>query len=361
MPASPTLTQELHTFPLPPELEGIDLVDLSRQAQDRFRGKIAVTPLELSETLSYGDNEVWIKRADQLPGGNFKSLSATNTIAGHAEVGHDRYAFATAGSYGIGVGYATDLYGGRPTAFVPEGSNQEKWGIMHALGVEVIERGSNFDEANEHARQYAKERGSEYLHPFASAANLAGTGVLGLELDEQSPEMTHVVLQFGGGSLAGGVGSVIKQLRPEVHIETVQVGGCSPFVDSVHSGEVRDAKDRSSHIMPSYFARLGGVGVGKTNPMTLGVASRVADSANTVRVDHVLATMYDVEQDHGVLPEFAGAVGLEQARQLARSRDLSGATIVAVLTGAHPDEYRPGYLESLSGRRSKEETYTRTS
>jgi threonine dehydratase len=355
MPVLPTLTQELHAFPVPVELEGANFVDLSRQARDRFLENIAVTPLERSEMLSYGDNDVYIKRADQLPGGNFKSLSATNTIAGHAKAGHDRYAFATAGSYGIGIGYATDLYGGRPTAFVPEGSSQEKWDIMQALGVEVIESGSNFDQANEHARQYAEEHSSEYIHPFASVANLAGTGVLGLELDEQSPEMTHVVLQFGGGSLVGGVGSVIKQLRPEVHIETVQVAGCSPFVDSVRSGEIIEAKDRSSHIMPSYFARLGGVGVGKTHPLTLGVGSRAIDTVGTIWSRDVYATMHDVREESGVLPEFAAAVSLEGARQLARSRDIEGATIVAVLTGNHADEYREGYLEGMSAHRQQDQ------
>jgi threonine dehydratase len=219
-----------------------------------------------------------------------------------------------------------------------------------------LEDCNNFDEANEHARQHAEREGVAYLHPFASRANIAGTGILGLELDEQLPEMTHLAVQFGGGSLESGLGSVMKQLRPEVHVAAVQVRGCSPFVDSVMSGEVWEATDLSSHIMPSFFARLGGVGVGKTHPLTLGVGSRAVDSVDTVTSGSVYATMHDVQQELGVLPEFAGAVGLEMARKLARSHFIEGAKIVAVLTGNHADEYKNSYLERKSSGRRQEES-----
>lgn len=354
----PDHNPELHRFPLTREMEGVDFVDLSTQAQMRLDGTGArITPLERSDTLSYGSNSVYIKRADHLPGGCFKFLSAMNAVAELLDEGHDDLVFATAGSYGIGAGYAINTYGGNATAFVPNGSNPQKQEIMRELGVEVVELEdcNNFDEANEHARQHAEREGVAYLHPFASRANIAGTGILGLELDEQLPDMTHLAVQFGGGSLESGLGSVVKQLRPDVHVAAVQVFGCSPFVDSVRSGEVREAADLSSHIMPSFFARLGGVGVGRTHPLTLGVGSRAVDSVDTVTSGSVYATMHDVQQEHGVLPEFAGAVGLEMARKLARSRLIEGANIVAVLTGNHADEYRNNYLERKSSRRRQEE------
>jgi threonine dehydratase len=360
MPNLSQPTQELHVFPVAPELEGVDFVDLSRRAQDRFAGKVAVTPLERSETLSYGDNSVFIKRADQLPGGCFKFLSASTAVAELTDEGHEEFAFATAGSYGIAAGHAINTYGGQGTGFVPIGTNKEKQQAMRDLGIDVIEYDGNFDETNEYARQYAEERGIKYLHPYASLANIAGTGILGLELDDQCPGMTYLVSQFGGGSLSGGLGSVIKQLRPDVRFDVVQVAGCSPFVDSVLSGTVQEAVDISTITSKSYFSKLGGVGVGKTDPMTLGISSRIVDSVDTVRIDRVYATMHDVQEDHGVLPEFAAAVSLERARKLARSHDVAGATIVAVLTGACPDEYPVGYLEGMSGRRQQDEYYGRS-
>lgn len=362
---APDRNPDIHQFPLAPGLEGLDFVDLSTMAQERLQGVGAVvTPLQRSEVLSHGDNDVFIKRADELPGGCFKFLSAMNSVAELRAEGHEDLVVATAGSYGIGVGYAIRAYGGRARAFVPQGSNPEKQEIMRSLGVDVVELEDrhNFDDANDYAQRYAESEGATYMHPFASIGNIAGTGVLGLELDEHAPDMTHLAIQFGGGSLESGLGSVVKSLRPDVHVAAVQVHGCSPFVDSVRSGEVRVAEDISTHIMASWFQRLGGVGVGKTHPLTLGIGSRAADSVDTVPSGSVMATMYDVQQEIGVLPEFAGAVGLEMARKLAHSPRLEGAKIVAVLTGNHADDYRDGYLEGMSRRRRADEDspYSRT-
>lgn len=343
---------------MPAEMDGLDLARLSSSAKAAFGGAAITTPLVRSETLSYGDNDVLVKRADLLPGGCFKFLSAMCSVAGLSESERGHIVFATAGSYGIGVGHAINSYGGHATAIMPEGSNEEKQAIMEGLGVEIVvpEGCVNFDEAEEYAQRYSQQHGATRIHPFASRNNAIGTGILGVELDRQSPGMTHVVLQFGGGSLTTGVGMALRQLRPEVHVAAAQVRGCSPFVDSVRTGEVEEADDISSHIMPSFFARLGGVGVGKTHPMTLGAASHVVDSADIVTSGSVYATMHDVNEELGVLPEFAGAVGLEEARALARTPGIEGATIVAILTGNHADDYKLDYLARKSGRRAQEES-----
>jgi threonine dehydratase len=89
--------------------------------------------------------------------------------------------------------------------------------------------------------------------------------------------------------------------------------------------------------------------------MTLGIVSRVVDAVGTMPIDHVYATMYDYEQARGVTPEFAAAVGLNAARKLARTPGVEKAKIVAILTGANPDIYRPDYLERMSHRRQEEE------
>lgn len=353
------LNPRLHQFPLTSEVEGADLIALASEARERLSDLAEPTPLEPSETLSYGSNQVLVKRADKLPGGCFKFLSAMNAVAGLREAGLEDFYVPTAGSYGIGVGHAVQTYGGRARAVMPVGSNPKKQQLMRELGVEVLEHGDNFDQADGHARRLAEENDGEYLHPFASVRNLAATGLLGEELSEQSPDMTHLVLQVGGGSLFGGAGAVVKELRPDVQIGALQVTGCSPFVDSLRSGEIREAHDVSSHLMPSWFARLGGVGVGRTHPLTLGIGSRTADFADTLSGSDVYATMHDFRHEHDVLPEFAAAVGLEGARRLARSRSLSGSTIVAVLTGNHADSYRDGYLESMSRRRQKDESRSR--
>lgn len=347
------LSPDLHQFPLPPEVQGLDFVDLAGQAQARL-GDRAAAPLEESEVLSHGSNRVFVKRTDELPGGCFKFLSARNAVADLTADGHDEFVLATAGSYGVGVGHAIGVYGGEATAYVPAGTSDQKQTAMEELGVEVVEVDGNFDETLEVAQREAERAGKQFLHPYANVANLGGTGVLGLQIAKELPDATHVVLQFGGGSLTAGVASVLKQLRPDINVTVAQAAGCSPFVDSVLSGEVRESQDVAKWGT-SYFRKLGGVGVGKTDPLTLGIASQKVDTVTTPRIDHIYATSYEYDQVHGVLPEVAAAVGLTAARNLARQASLEGAKIVAFLTGARADSYKDGYLRGMYLRREDEE------
>lgn len=352
MTSTQLATPEIHQFPLTPELIDIDMIRLAERARDRFMGELATTDLEYSPVLSYGDNEVYIKRVDKLPGGNFKYLSAMTAVADLLESGHIEFTLATAGSYGMGVGHAVKTYGGIVTAFMPEGSNPSKRVAMEKMGVDVREYGDNFDESLEEARRFAAARDITLLHPFANLSNFAGTGIIGLELLNQVPEMTHFVGPFGGGSLICGTGGVIKQERPDVELVVAQAAACDPFLRSVESGRTEEVVD-PMRFGQSFFKSLGGVGVGKTDPMTLGLGSSLMNKAQRVGIDDVLGTMYDFEQGHGVLPEAAAGHSLEAARQLARTPSLEGATIVTPLTGSNPDEYKEGYLLAMSRRRAE--------
>ncbi|HEY5442350.1 MAG TPA: pyridoxal-phosphate dependent enzyme, partial [Candidatus Saccharimonadales bacterium] len=227
---------------------------------------------------------------------------------------------------------------------------------MQELGVRVINWGQNFDETPFAAHLYARSQGARFVHPYASMADVAATGILGLEIARRYPETTDVVTQVGGSSLHSGVSSVVSKLLPGTRFTLGQTAGCSPYVDTLLSGEVQTATDirRGGR---SYFSKLGGVGVGKIHPFTLGIGSQHVDAAHRVYPDHVYATMHDYREEHGVLPEFAAAVGLETARELARTSGVRGARIIAILTGNRAEDYPPSYLESLSDRRREEEHY----
>jgi threonine dehydratase len=348
----PDLHQRLHEFPLTPEVEGIDFVDLAQQASERFAGKNIMERLwmEPSETLSHGDNEVYVLRTDDLPSGGFKFLSAGNSAAEALEAGHTEVVTATAGTFGTALGHSDIAV----TAFMPVGGSPGKKQAMEDLGVTVTEQGSNVDETRVAALQYAEKSGKKFLDPYAALSNLAGTAILGLAIARLKPDLTDVVTQFGGGSAHGGVAPVVRQLIPEARLSVVQVAGCSPFVDSVLTGEIHEAKDAQTRHS-SYLRKLGGVGVGKLHPLTLGHGSRYVDRVSKSYIDQVYATMHDYEQEHGDLPEFAAAVGLEGARRLARTPGLQGATIVALFTGGRPEAYLPGYLANMSHRRKLDE------
>lgn len=74
------------------------------------------------------------------------------------------------------------------------------------------------------------ERGWEsepeaFIHPFADRAVQAGHGGAGLEIAEDLPDVERVLVAVGGGGLAVGVASAVKQCRPGVEVIGVQSDG----------------------------------------------------------------------------------------------------------------------------------------
>ena len=353
--------EQLHRFTLPPEAEALDILAEAEAAQAHFAPGVIDTDLALSSELSYGTSQVYVKRTDRLPGDSFKYLSATNSVAQAQRNGGGAFVFPTAGSYGKAVGIAVDQFGGNGTGVVPVDTNPTIVGSMREHGLKVIEAGANFDESAAIASRYAEEQGITLMHPFASVANVAATALLACQVAEQEPAVTDVVLQFGGGSLTSGVTAALKLLLPNVRTHLVQVAGCSPVVDSMRSGSVCESRDPFL-AKKSWHKSLGGVGVGKTHPFTLGLASQYVDHVATISSEDVYATRYDFGQVDGKTPSFAAAVGLSQARILARALykrrevafdagiELPAAKIVAFHTGGQADDYLPGYLAAMSER-----------
>lgn len=363
-------TEQLHTFPLPPEAEGFDILEAAQAAAARFDPHVIDMPIEPSEYLSHGDNEVLVMHASSLPSGSFKFLSATNSVAALREQDHDRFVFATAGSFGNAVAEAIDVWGGTPTGIVPLGTSPDIIKNMREHGIDVKEAGGNVDEALAIADQYAEEQEIPRVHPFASLPNVAATALIGLQIARQHPDVTDVVFQYGGGSLATGASAALRAafsegiLDNEVNITMVQVNGCSPFVDSLRTGTIQEATDTYLNRR-SFFQRLGGVGVGKVHPFNLGMASRLADQVAVTTTTDVHATMYEYGRERdGHTPSFAAAVSLEGARSIARlpkphhTEEEKPRKIVAINTGGKVAEYVPAkYLAIRASRRRANEEY----
>ena len=60
------------------------------------------------------------------------------------------------------------------------------------------------------------------MPPFDAPEVVAGQGTIGLELLEELPELTTVLVPAGGGGLLAGVAVAVKSSRPDVRIVGVQ-------------------------------------------------------------------------------------------------------------------------------------------
>jgi threonine dehydratase len=76
------------------------------------------------------------------------------------------------------------------------------------------------------------------VHPFADPLVIAGQGTLGLEILDDLPQVTDVVVSIGGGGLAGGVAMAIRSQRPEVRVWGVETEGAETMTRALAAGHV---------------------------------------------------------------------------------------------------------------------------
>lgn len=162
------------------------------------------------------DAEVWVKHENVTPVGSFK-------IRGGLTYLNDRnpaqVITATRGNHGQSVAFAASAIGSKATVVVPHGNNPEKNASMRALGAELIEFGRDFDEAHDHARSLAADRGM-HLVPSFHEDLVAGVSTYALELFQDVTEPDVVYVPIGQGS---GICGVIAA-REALGLKTEVVG-----------------------------------------------------------------------------------------------------------------------------------------
>jgi hypothetical protein len=93
---------------------------------------------------------------------------------------------------------------GRPaTIFVPSVASPAKIDRIRRYGAELVIAGDRYAEALEASQEWTARTGALPIHAYEGVETLLGQGTLGLELEEQTPELDSLLIAVGGGGSAG--------------------------------------------------------------------------------------------------------------------------------------------------------------
>jgi threonine dehydratase len=338
---------EIHEFPLPESAANIDWLARSKEAAEGLQGLIRHTRMVDSAALS-SHGTVVIKDETEHRGNGFKIRNATWAAMQYIKQGDRSFTTGTSGTFGIGLAEVLSHLGYPFEPVVPTCTPQSKVRVMQQFGADVLIHGDTVDESLLHAAKIAKRQNTRFIHPFANVYSIAGASTIAWELYNDEPDMTHLVLPYGGGSLAAGVATVFKVLRPEVQVVVAQVEKNTAFVDSVLSGKRRRSEDLDT--------RFGGVAVREVHPLNLALASIAVDRVITLPSDYLYETLHLLkpEAEMGKVLEEASVPSLGGARYLATQEELTGARIVAIATGANPGPTTKAYSAAVARNLSEQ-------
>ncbi len=233
---------------------------------------------------------------------------------------------ATRGNHGQSLAFAGRVHGRSVTIFVPHGNSVEKNAAMRALGAEVVEFGSDFQEARERSIEVASERGLEAVPPFHPDLVL-GVATYARELFDAAGALDTVYVPVGMGS---GINALIG-VRDLLGLHTAIVGvvseGAPSTLLSFERGEVVATESAATFVD----------GVATRSPDPVSIAGIVEGAARVIAVsdDATAEAMRIVFRTTHNVAESAGAIGL--AGLLSESVDRRGERSAFVLCGGNVD------------------------
>jgi len=136
--------------------------------------------------------------------GSFKARGAfTNLLL--REVPPAGVVAASGGNHGAAVAFAAKKLGKPARIFVPTVCSSEKIERIRGYGADLVITGERYADALAASEAWAAESGALRIHAFDQAETLLGQGSVGLEFEEQFPQLDTLLVAVGGGGLIGGI------------------------------------------------------------------------------------------------------------------------------------------------------------
>jgi threonine dehydratase len=204
-----------------------------RAAAERIVGVALRTPL-----LRW-DETTWLKPESLQPIGAFKIRGAYNHIASLTDAERARGVISySSGNHAQAVARAARLLGCRAVMVMPDDAPRIKVDGVRRDGAEIVFTAPGSEERHRVALELAERHGYVMVEPYDDPAIVAGQGTVGLEIVEDLPDVTTVLVPVSGGGLSAGIATAVKELRPDARVWGVEPELAADARESLERGEL---------------------------------------------------------------------------------------------------------------------------
>jgi len=112
---------------------------------------------------------------------------------------------ASGGNHGAAVAYAAMTLQVPAKIFVPSVSSPAKIERIRQYGADLVIEGDRYADALAASEAWAQQSGAMPVHAFDQDETMLGQGTLGLELEQQAPDIDTLLVAVGGGGLIAGI------------------------------------------------------------------------------------------------------------------------------------------------------------
>ncbi|MBW5445465.1 threonine ammonia-lyase IlvA [Cohnella sp. CFH 77786] len=306
---------------------------------------IVPTPLQPNRGLSakYGCN-VYLKREDLQVVRSFKIRGAYNLISSLPEEERRRgIVCASAGNHAQGVAFSCHALGIPGIVYMPATTPRQKVNQVKLFGGEFVETrlvGDTFDDAYAEAVRVSDREKLPFVHPFDHPRIIAGNATIGKEILEAGVQPIDIlILSVGGGGLAAGIASYVKQVSPETYIIGVEPEGAPSMTRALEAGSVVTLDEIEKFVDGAAVKRVG--------DLTYAIGKELIDEVLLVPEGRACTTILELYNEHAIVAEPAGALPVAALSAVDPER-LRGKNVVCVISGGNNDVDRMQEIKERS-------------
>src|SRR5215467_3369772 len=180
--------------------------DFTAQTERLIRPHIRRTPVIEVDAADFGVGAARFSFKLELlqHAGSFKTRGAFANLLTR-EIPQAGVVAASGGNHGAAVAYASMKLGIPATIFVPTISSPAKIQRIRDYRAELVVTGDRYADALAASEVWAQQSGALSIHAYDQRETLLGQGTIGLEIEQQSPDIDMLLVAVGGGGLIAGI------------------------------------------------------------------------------------------------------------------------------------------------------------
>jgi len=256
--------------------------------------------------------------------GSFKARGAiTNLLT--KNVPRAGVVAASGGNHGVAVAFAARKFGVPARIYVPTVASIAKIDRIRGYGAELVIGGEFYADAYAESQKWAVSSGAMAIHAYDQPGTLLGQGTVGLEIEEQVPELDTLFVAVGGGGLIGGISA---WYTGKIRIIAVEPDKAPTLTRALEAGRPVDAE-------------AGGIAADSLAPRRVGelmfpLAQRFVDRVLLVTDDEIKQAQQALWKETRIAAEPGGAAAF--AALLSRKyQPVSTEKVGVVICGGNTD------------------------
>jgi len=145
---------------------------------------------------------------------------------------------ASGGNHGVAVAYAAGKLGVPAKIFVPKVASPEKVERIRRCGADLVVVGERYADALAASESWTAQSGAMPIHAYDQLETLLGQGTVGLEFQQQCPDLDTLLVAVGGGGLIGGIAA---SYAGKIKLIGVEPEAAPTLANALHAGRPVDS------------------------------------------------------------------------------------------------------------------------